>query len=180
MNSEDKVARWHWHATLKSERGSIAITREYEFRLIYRYVPAEQFPFIEGHQFTLEWRDLFFPEGLGDGSRERYITEDFRRDIIVVRAQGVAGVPIWTERIADADPILVQFPQLEFYFAAISRSTYLEMTSTSRFTGVPGSACPSVVSSRVVGINDTSNQSSPRPETVSEIPSTVIEPFSTT
>ena len=101
MKSDDKVARWHWHATLQSERSSIVSTRQYEFRLIYRYVPAEQFPFIEGHQFTLEWRDLFFPEGLGDGSRERYITEDFRRDIVVVRAQGVAGVPIWTERIAD-------------------------------------------------------------------------------
>ena len=35
------------------------------------------------------------------------------------------------------------------------------MTSTSRLTGVPTGARPSVVSCRVVGISDTSNQSSP-------------------
>ena len=54
------------------------------------------------------------------------------------------------------------------------------MMSTSRLTGVADAARPSVVSSSVVGISDTSNQSWPRPETVSETPSTVIEPFSTT
>ena len=35
---------------------------------------------------------------------------------------------------------------------------------------------PSVVKARVVGISDTSNQSAPSPETVSEMPSTVIDP----
>ncbi len=57
------------------------------------------------------------------------------------------------------------------------------MMSTSRFTCVPTGARPSVVSSRVVGISETSNQSrgwAPSPETVREIPSTVIDPFSTT
>ena len=42
----------------------------------------------------------------------------------------------------------------------IKRSTYFAMTSTSRFTRVPTGALPTVVSARVVGINDTSNQSS--------------------
>ena len=48
------------------------------------------------------------------------------------------------------------------------------MMSTSRLTRVPTSALPSVVRSNVVGINDTSNQSWPRPETVRDTPSTVI------
>src|SRR6476659_4013556 len=61
-----------------------------------------------------------------------------------------------------------------------SRSTYFAMMSTSRLTRVPTSALPSVVRSNVVGINDTSNQSWPRSETVRDTPSTVIEPFSTT
>lgn len=57
----------------------------------------------------------------------------------------------------------------------INRSTYFATTSTSRFTRVPTAADPSVVSSRVVGISETSNQSrcsAPSPETVREIPST--------
>src|SRR5690606_38940102 len=64
------------------------------------------------------------------------------------------------------------------------RSTYLAITSTSRLTRVPGSAVPRVVSERVVGMSEISNhscpRSPPRPDTVSETPSTVIEPFSTT
>ena len=103
MNPEDKFARWHWRTL--AESGSIASVKEYEFRLIHRYVPVEQFPFVEGHQLTLEWRDLFYPEALPDGlaagSLEKYVTEDFRRATMVVRAHGVAGVPIWTEHIAD-------------------------------------------------------------------------------
>jgi hypothetical protein len=103
MNSEDKFARWHWRAAIAKERGSIVTASQYEFRLIHRYVPAdaERFPYVEGHQFTFEWRDLFYPEGLGGGSREKFITEEFRRDATVVRTQGVAGVPIWTEHIGD-------------------------------------------------------------------------------
>src|SRR4029079_1920335 len=61
-----------------------------------------------------------------------------------------------------------------------NRSTYFAMMSTSRLTRVPTSALPSVVRSNVVGINDTSNQSWPRPETVRDTPPTVIDPFSTT
>ena len=61
-----------------------------------------------------------------------------------------------------------------------SFSTCLAITSTSRLTGSPGPLAPSVVSARVVGIRLISNQSSPTALTVSETPSTVIEPFSTT
>ena len=63
---------------------------------------------------------------------------------------------------------------------AISFSTYLASTSTSRFTGRPGSAVPSVVRSSVSGIRDTENESASIAETVSDTPSTAIEPFSTT
>ena len=61
-----------------------------------------------------------------------------------------------------------------------SFSTYLAMTSTSRLTGRARACGPSVVSSRVVGMRLTVNQSWPTSTTVSETPSTVIEPFSTT
>src|SRR5690606_14067081 len=59
-------------------------------------------------------------------------------------------------------------------------STYLATMSTSRLTSSPTARRPSVVSRNVVGINPTSNQSSPIPVTVRETPSTAIEPFSTT
>ena len=66
-----------------------------------------------------------------------------------------------------------------------SRSTYLAITSTSRLTGSPGARAPSVVSRRVVGMRLTSNQGSGTSAaltalTVSETPSTAMEPFSTT
>ena len=63
---------------------------------------------------------------------------------------------------------------------ATSFSTYLATTSTSRLTGAPGSAAPSVVRASVSGISDTENQSSPTPTTVSDTPLTAIDPFSTT
>ena len=63
---------------------------------------------------------------------------------------------------------------------ATSFSTYLATTSTSRLTGAPGAAAPSVVRSSVSGISETENQSSPTPTTVSDTPLTAIEPFSTT
>src|SRR3954468_12866817 len=52
--------------------------------------------------------------------------------------------------------------------------------STSRLTGSPFAAAPSVVRSSVSGISDTENQSPSTAATVSETPSTAIEPFSTT
>ena len=62
----------------------------------------------------------------------------------------------------------------------LSFSTYLASTSTSRLTVRPGAAAPSVVRSSVSGISDTSNAWSSTPETVSDTPSTAIEPFWTT
>jgi len=99
-NPEQKFARWHWRAALAEDGGSV---KEYEFRIIHRYVPEGEPPsYVEGHQFTLEWRDLFYPEGLhgtlGTGSADVYVTEELRRaSTVVVRAQGVAGVPIWNQ-----------------------------------------------------------------------------------
>ena len=61
-----------------------------------------------------------------------------------------------------------------------SFSTYLASTSTSRLTGVPAAAAPRVVRSSVSGISDTENVSAVTRATVSETPSTAIEPFSTT
>ena len=61
-----------------------------------------------------------------------------------------------------------------------SFSTYFATTSTSRLTGVPGAAAPSVVRSSVSGISETENASSVTSTTVSETPLTAIEPFSTT
>ena len=57
---------------------------------------------------------------------------------------------------------------------------YLAMTSTSRFTRAPVPLVPSVVTAAVWGMIATVNPSSSTSTTVSEMPSTVIEPFSTT
>ena len=56
----------------------------------------------------------------------------------------------------------------------------MAITSTSRFTGSPTSFEPSTVTLDVVGISPTLNDSSSTAITVSDTPSTVIEPFSTT
>ena len=61
-----------------------------------------------------------------------------------------------------------------------SFSTYFATTSTSRLTGAPGPAAPSVVRSSVSGMSETENQSGPTSTTVSETPFTAIEPFCTT
>src|SRR5439155_24108339 len=61
-----------------------------------------------------------------------------------------------------------------------SFSTYFAITSTSRLTGSPTVLRPSVVSSRVAGIRLTVNAESVTDTTVREMPSTVMEPFSTT
>src|SRR5439155_19234991 len=61
-----------------------------------------------------------------------------------------------------------------------SRSTYLASTSTSMFTGAPGSASPRFVRASVSGISETSNSRSSRRETVRDTPLTATYPFSTT
>src|SRR5690606_964628 len=69
----------------------------------------------------------------------------------------------------------------------ISLSTYFASTSTSMFTGSPGTRPPRMVISKVVGINATLNSAGSPPSpgsvtetTVSDTPSTAMEPFSTT
>src|SRR5262249_3441197 len=66
----------------------------------------------------------------------------------------------------------------------ISRSTYLPITSTCRFTVSPGCRAPMVVRLRVSGMRQTSNQESspggPTADTVRLMPSTAIEPLCTT
>ena len=64
--------------------------------------------------------------------------------------------------------------------ASTSLSTYFASTSTSRLTGCPGAAAPRFVRSSVSGISETANATSVTAATVSETPSTAIEPFSTT
>src|SRR5262249_49768249 len=78
----------------------------------------------------------------------------------------------------DLDGPLLHRP--EGHDRATSFSTYLAITSTSRLTGSPTALRPSVVSLRVVGIRPTEKLSAPTAATVSETPSTAIEPFSTT
>ena len=63
--------------------------------------------------------------------------------------------------------------------AASSRSTYLAMTSTSRLTRVPAFASRRFVTCRVYGMSATEKAPSSIPHTVSEMPSTETEPFST-
>src|SRR5205085_11638339 len=60
-----------------------------------------------------------------------------------------------------------------------SRSTYFASTSTSRFTGSPGPARPSVVTASVCGIRATVNRRSSTAATVRLTPSTATDPFST-
>src|SRR5260221_415899 len=62
---------------------------------------------------------------------------------------------------------------------AISLSTYLAITSISRFTRSPGRAARRFVWSSVYGMTATEKPRGRRAATVSEIPSTAIEPFST-
>src|SRR5262249_52544016 len=62
----------------------------------------------------------------------------------------------------------------------ISFSTYLASTSTSRFTVSPAPACPRLVRCNVSGMRETVNDRSSSSATVSNTPSTAIDPFSIT
>ncbi len=68
----------------------------------------------------------------------------------------------------------------ESSWAESRRSAYLAMTSTSRFTGSPTPLWPRVVTAAVCGMTATVKPSSSTSTTVRLMPSTVIEPFSTT
>ena len=59
-------------------------------------------------------------------------------------------------------------------------SRYFAMTSTSMFTGSPGSRPPRTVPVRVVGMRLTSNHSELTSQTVRDVPLIAIDPFSTT
>jgi hypothetical protein len=82
--------------------------------------------------------------------------------------------------VADVLDGLLDGAERRVRHGTLSFSTYFASTSTSRLTVRPGAAAPSVVRSSVSGISDTSNPSSSTAETVSDTPSTAIEPFSTT
>jgi hypothetical protein len=130
MNPEGTFARWHWKAAV-AETAS-----RYEFRLIHRYTPADpdRAPYAEGHLLTLEWRDLFYPDGLADGTAEKFITEQWRRDAVVVRAHGVAGLPFWTQHINDALTVRVALAAPEQRFGD-------DMTGTNVFRVSYQSGC---------------------------------------
>src|SRR5204863_9023570 len=64
-------------------------------------------------------------------------------------------------------------------FDRSSRSTYFASTSTSRLTVAPWASRPSVVTSSVCWTSATAKPLSSSSATVSETPSTVIDPFST-
>jgi len=84
------LTRWRWQA--------ISDNRTYTLRLDDLHLAAnpDRFPYLEGHQLTLEWSDNFYPEQLGRiNSIERFLPqEDFRYE----RRAHLAG-PFWTERI---------------------------------------------------------------------------------
>src|SRR5207244_12558091 len=61
-----------------------------------------------------------------------------------------------------------------------SRSTYFASTSVSRLTLSPAASRPRLVISNVCGISATAKPASSTAATVSETPSTAIDPFSTT
>src|SRR6185312_12194091 len=77
-------------------------------------------------------------------------------------------------RVAELQPV----ERLEPHRCS-SRSTYFASTSTSRLTSSPGPSSPSVVTSSVCGTSATAKPASASAATVSDTPSTVIEPFST-
>ena len=111
-------------------------------------------------------------------------------ELLAFTIRYTSGVICMPMREAELDRL--QLPQMTSHntepspFAPLSsRSTYLAITSTSRFTVSPGSLMPSVVRFSVSGMRQTSNQpaastASLRAETVRLIPSTAIDPFSTT
>ncbi len=75
--------------------------------------------------------------------------------------------------------LLIRWGRRAGRYADISRSTYLAITSTSRFTRSPGRLAPSVVTSAVWGMIATVKPSSSGCTIVRLTPSTVTDPFST-
>jgi hypothetical protein len=68
------LIRWHWRVGMPQGH--------YELHLDHLDVPAnpDQFPYAEGHHFTLRWHDPRYPTGMdiGEHSEEQFVTEEFR------------------------------------------------------------------------------------------------------
>src|SRR5689334_8081995 len=89
-------------------------------------------------------------------------------------------------RVADDDHLPVAdvldglFDRAEWLVGHCAFTAYFASMSTSRLTGSPSLADPSVVRSRVSGMSETEKLPSSTSTTVSDTPSTAIDPFSTT
>jgi NAD(P)-dependent dehydrogenase (short-subunit alcohol dehydrogenase family) len=92
---------------------------------------------------------LWTSAGTGEERKLGEITEQHFDAIFGLNARGTLftvqkALPLFSDGgsilMTGSIAICGLFSRLEFYFAARSRSTYLAMTSTSRFTGVPGGA----------------------------------------
>jgi hypothetical protein len=86
------LARWRWQATSGG--------RTYNMRLDDLHVAEDpdRFPYIEGHQLNLQWRDAFYPEHLArSSSRDRFLPQlEFRYE----RPEHLDG-PFWSEQITE-------------------------------------------------------------------------------
>ena len=92
VTTRPSLTRWRWQANGGG--------RTYHLRLDDLHVPADpdRFPYIEGHQLTLEWVDTFYPPGLGrSGSDDRFLPQqEFRYE----RREHLAG-PFWSRQITE-------------------------------------------------------------------------------
>jgi hypothetical protein len=90
------LIRWHWRTTATENT-----PLRYELHLDHLYVRGDDLH-PEGHQLTLSWLDPHYPAEMRRVvKQETFITEQFRRNAAVVRAQGVAGVPFWEVPVSD-------------------------------------------------------------------------------
>src|SRR5581483_10231895 len=108
---------------------------------------------------------------------DRFVGREFRRDDEIALVLAVRVVDD-DDHPAGADVLDRLLDRRELAHVR-SFSTYFASTSTSRLTSSPGSREPSVVTSSVCGMSATAKPSSSTAATVSDVPSTAIEPFST-
>jgi len=92
VTTTTSLTRWRWQANSGG--------RTYDLRLDDLHLAADpgRFPYIEGHQLSLEWADTFYPATLGrSGSDERFLPqEEFRYE----RPEHLAG-PFWSRQITE-------------------------------------------------------------------------------
>src|SRR4051794_19587015 len=84
------------------------------------------------------------------------------------------------DHLSGADVLDGVFDRAERLLGHRAFTAYFASMSTSRLTGSPSAAAPRVVRSSVSGISETVKPLASTSTTVSETPSTAIEPFSTT